>query len=211
VYWGVPGHSAFAFLGNFWLPANLDLFALGMGLAVVRAWSEARDEPVPILERIGRVDWLWWLLAALCFHAVTFWIGLPDRLVLVLGGKAFARELLYSLTALFLLIPAVFGPQHRGVVRRFLQVGPMVYLGMISYGIYLWHQAFIDKVHQWGGWSHNPLPNGPFLETLIPALALTILVATASWYLVEAPLLRRKDRPLFGRRAPGAPAPTTAP
>jgi peptidoglycan/LPS O-acetylase OafA/YrhL len=167
---------------------------------------------VRVLERIGRVDWLWWLLAALCFHAVSFWIGLPDNLVLVLGGKAFAREFLYSLTALFLLLPAVFGPQGRGVVRRFLQLRPMVYLGMISYGIYLWHQAFIEKVHQWGGWAKEPLPNGPFLETLIPALALTIVVASLSWYLVEAPLLRRKDRPLFSRRRPaGERARSTAP
>jgi peptidoglycan/LPS O-acetylase OafA/YrhL len=201
VYWGVPRGSAFAFLGNFWLPANLDLFALGMGLAVVRTWGEARDEPVPLLERIGRVDWLWWLLAALSFHAVSFWIGLPENLVLVQGGKAFTRELLYSLAAFFLLVPAVFGPQDRGIVRRFLRLRPMVYLGMISYGIYLWHQAFITKVHQWGGRADNPLPNGPFLQTLIPALALTIVVASLSWYLVEAPLLRRKDRPLLARAA----------
>ena len=211
VYWGVPHNSAAAFLGNFWLPANLDLFALGMGLAVVRVWSEARGEPVRFLERVGRVDWLWWLLAALCFHALTFWIGLPKSFVMVQGGEAFLREFFYSLTALFLLVPAVFGPQGRGVVRRFLRLGPMVYLGMISYGIYLWHQAFIDKVHQWGGWAHNPLPNGPFLETLIPVLALTITVASASWYLVEAPLLRRKDRPLFRRRSSRPRTPTTTP
>jgi peptidoglycan/LPS O-acetylase OafA/YrhL len=198
-YWGVPDDSAFAFLGNFWLPANLDLFALGMGLAVVRTWAEARDEPVPFLERIGRVDWLWWVLAALSFHAVSYWIGLPRNLVLVEGGRAFARELLYSLAAFCFLLPAVFGPQERGITRRFLQLRPIVYLGMISYGIYLWHQAFITKVHQWGGWADNPLPNGPFLPVLIPALALTVVVASLSWYLVEAPLLRRKDRPVFSR------------
>jgi peptidoglycan/LPS O-acetylase OafA/YrhL len=199
VYWGLPDESAFEFLGNFWLFANLDLFALGMGLAVVRTWAEARDEPVPFLERVGRVDWLWWLLAALSFHAVSFWIGLPKNLVLVQGGKAFTREFLYSMAAFFFLLPAVFGPQDRGITRRFLRLRPMVYLGMISYGIYLWHQAFITKVHQWEGWADNPLPNGPFLQVLIPALALTILVASLSWYLVEAPLLRRKGRPLFSR------------
>jgi peptidoglycan/LPS O-acetylase OafA/YrhL len=199
VYWGVPDESAFAFIGNFWLPANLDLFALGMGLAVVRTWAEARGEPVRVLERIGRVDWLWWLIAALSFHAVSYWIGLPRGLELVYGGKAFAREFLYSLAAFCFLLPAVFGPQERGVTRRFLQLRPIVYLGMISYGIYLWHQAFITKVHQWGGWADNPLPNGPYLQVLIPALALTIVVASLSWYLVEAPLLRRKNRPLFSR------------
>jgi peptidoglycan/LPS O-acetylase OafA/YrhL len=204
VYWGVPDDTAFAFLGNFWLPANLDLFALGMGLAVVRTWMEARDEPVPLLEHIGRVDWLWWALAALSFHAASYWIGLPRGLVLVDGGQAFAREFLYSSAAFFFLLPAVFGPQDRGVTRRFLQLRPIVYLGMISYGIYLWHQAFITKVHQWEGWADNPLPNGPYLQVLIPALALTILVASLSWYLVEAPLLRRKDRPIFSRARPRA-------
>jgi peptidoglycan/LPS O-acetylase OafA/YrhL len=211
VYWGVPHTSAFAFLGNFWLPANLDLFSMGMGLAVVRAWADARGEPVRVLEAIGKVDWLWWCFAALCFQAVSFWIGLPDGLVLVTGVKAYERELLYSLVAFFLLLPAVFGLQHRGVTRRFLQLRPMVYLGTISYGIYLWHQAFLQKVHQWGGWASNPLPSGPFLEHLLPALAMTIVAASLSWYLVERPLLRYKDRPLFGHRSAPEPASTAAP
>ena len=37
----------------------------------------------------------------------------------------------------------------------------MVYLGTISYGIYLWHQAFIEKVHQWGGWADNAAAQRP--------------------------------------------------
>ena len=201
VYYGAPKGSAVAFLGNYWLPANLDVFALGMGLAVVRAWAENREGRVPILETIGRLDWLWWLLAAVSFQAVSFWLGLPQKFVLVSGGKAYGKEILYSLTAFFLILPAVFGAQHTGVTRRFLQVRPMVYLGTISYGIYLWHQAFIEKMHQWGGWSHNALPNGPFLEHVVPALAMTIVVASLSWYLVEQPILRRKDRPLFGAKA----------
>jgi peptidoglycan/LPS O-acetylase OafA/YrhL len=211
VYYGAPKGSAVGFLGNYWLPANLDVFALGMGLAVVRAWAEGRERRVPILETIGRLDWLWWLLAALCFQAVSFWSGLPQKFILVSGGKAYEKELLYSAMAFFLVLPAVFGAQHTGVVRRFLQVRPMVYLGTISYGIYLWHQAFIEKMHQWGGWSHNPLPNGPFLEHVIPALAMTIVVASLSWFLVEQPILRRKDRPLFGSSGRPKRASTPAP
>lgn len=208
-YWGVPDGSSFAFLAPYWLPAQLDLFAMGMGLAVVRAWSDARDRPSATLERIGRADWLWWILAALAFHAVTFWVGLPSTLQLVYGSKAFARQWLYGLVALFLLVPAVFGPQERGPVRRALRSAPAVYLGTISYGIYLYHQGFIRKIHQWGGWDANPLPNGPFLVHVLGALALSIVVATASWFLVERPVLRRRDRLRFGpssRREP-APAP----
>lgn len=206
VFWGVPHDSAFGFLGNYWLPANLDVFALGMGLAVVRVWADGRTAKVALLEVIGRLDWLCWVMAAVCFQAVSFWLGLPTKFVLVYGAKAYAKELLYSLSAFFLLLPAVFGPQDRGITRRFLRLGPMVYLGTISYGIYLWHQAFIEKIHQWGGWSDNPLPNGPFLVHVLGALALAIAAATASWYLVERPILALKDRPLFGRRPPQHPA-----
>jgi peptidoglycan/LPS O-acetylase OafA/YrhL len=205
VYWGVPHDSAIGFLGNYWLPANLDVFALGMGLAVVRAWSDTREEKVPLLETIGRLDWLWWVAAAVCFQAVSFWLGLPTRFVLVYGGKAYAKELLYSLAGFFLVLPAVFGPQDQGLTRRFLRLRPVVYLGTISYGIYLWHQAFIEKIHQWGGWSKFALPNGPFLVHAFGALAITIVVASASYYLVERPIMRFKDRPLFGRRSPAPP------
>ena len=196
VVFAAPHDSAFGFLGNYWLPANLDVFALGMGLAVVRAWADGRDRRVAVLDVIGRLDWLWWVMAALCFQAVSFWIGLPTKFVLVYGAKAYAKEILYSLTGFFLLLPAVFGAQDRGVTRRFLQLRPVVYLGTISYGIYLWHQAFIEKIHQWGGWSKIALPNGPFPVHAFGALAITIVVASASWYLVERPVMRLKDRGL---------------
>ena len=109
---------------------------------------------------------------------------------------------------MFLLLPAVFGPQRRGAIRRFLQVAPIVYLGTISYGIYLWHQAFLRKVHQWGGWEPGPGESvlvgfrGDFLVHVSAALALSVAAASLSWFLVERPLLRRKDRPLFGSHRP---------
>jgi peptidoglycan/LPS O-acetylase OafA/YrhL len=209
VFYGAPKGSAVSFLGTFWLPAQLDVFALGMALAVIRAWAEQREAHTPFLERIGKLDWLWWVVAALLFHAVSYWGGLTQKFVTISGIRAYEKEFFYSFMAFFLVLPAVFGAQHKGVTRRFLQLRPMVYLGTISYGIYLWHQAFLEKVHQWGGWK-KPLPSGPFLEHLIPTLVLTIIVASLSWYLVERPLLRIKDRPLFGRgrssRASRAPA-----
>ncbi len=209
VYWGVPKQSSVAFLGPYWLPAHLDLFAMGMGLAVVSVWAEGRDlaSTSSAFRAIGRLDWLWWVLAAVAFHAVCFYIGLTGRLQLVTGGQAYLRQLLYGLTALFLLLPAVFGPQNRGVTRRFLRWLPIAYLGTISYGIYLWHQAFIKKIHQWGGWDKLPLPNGPFMIHVFGALAITIVVATLSWFLVERPLMRRSEPSRARGEIESSPAP----
>ncbi len=192
-------------LGQYWLPAQLDLFAMGMFLAVVRTWQLRRDEPVRILESIGRFDALWWGCAAVMFTIVTYWVGLPNVLKTVWGWKAYAKQTLYGLTAFFLLLPAVFGPQDRGLVRRFLQLAPIVYLGTISYGIYLWHQGFIKKIHQWGGWAvtspTNPLLpfRGNYWLHVVGALSLSVVLATLSYYLVERRFLRMKNRPLFGK------------
>jgi peptidoglycan/LPS O-acetylase OafA/YrhL len=202
VFWAVDD-GAVRVLAQYWLPAQLDLFAMGMFLAVVRTWQRHRDAPVPVLEMVGRFDWLWWICAFVVFTAVTYWVGLPVILETVWGGKAYAKQFLYGFTAFFLLLPAVFGPQDRGPVRRLLRFAPIAYLGMISYGIYLWHQAFIKKVHQWGGWAPGPGENallsfrGNFLVHVVAALALSVIAATISWYLIERPILRRKNQPLW--------------
>ncbi len=55
------------------------------------------------------------------------------------------RQELYGLFAFCLLLPAVFGPQDRGSIRWLLRSWPMASLGVISYGIYLWHLNLIDQ------------------------------------------------------------------
>ena len=49
---------------------------------------------------------------------------------------------------------------------------------------------------------------GEYLPSRSRALGISLVVASASWYLVERPVLRLKDRPLFGRdRLPPSDAP----
>jgi peptidoglycan/LPS O-acetylase OafA/YrhL len=187
-------------LGIYWLPANLDYFALGMGLAVASAWLATRDTNPPLAELVGRLSVLWWLIAFVCFFIVSKGLRLPVGLVRVDGLKAFARQFLYGATAFFLLLPAVFGHQDRGPVRKFLRWGPMVYLGLISYGIYLWHQAWISKAF---AWQNRPVFLASFAAVFTTAFAWTLVTASVSWFLLERPLLRVRDR----TRA--APAPVT--
>lgn len=178
-------------LGIYWLPANLDYFALGMGLAVASAWLATRETIPPFAEMLGRLSILWWLLALACFYIVCKQLHLPLGINRVDGRKAFARQFLYGATAFFLLLPAVFGPQDRGLIRRLLRWQPIVYFGLISYGVYLWHQAWIGQAFEW----QKAAPfQASFPALLTTALAWTIVTASASWFLLERPLLRVRDR-----------------
>jgi peptidoglycan/LPS O-acetylase OafA/YrhL len=99
--------------------------------------------------------------------------------------------------SLFLLLPAVFGPQPRGAVRRFLASPPMYGLGLVSYGIYLWHQAWLGKALEW---TDGELFDASLAEVAGLAFVLTVLTATASYVLVEKPILRLKNLPALRAR-----------
>lgn len=178
-----------------WLIARLDQFALGMLLAVLSVWV--------VRYRVALVEWLarpWvpglsWVVAGVSYWAVSTRLGLipgpsNDETVLQLMGLQF----LYGATAFFLILPAVFGPANRGLVRGFLRFRVVAWLGVISYGIYLWHEAWLDlyleqfKVRFF---------QGPFLTITIFMSALTVLTAAVSWHVLEQPLLRLKNRALF--------------
>jgi peptidoglycan/LPS O-acetylase OafA/YrhL len=61
----------------------------------------------------------------------------------------------------------------------------LVWIGQISYGIYVIHACF-------GHWLHSQFSLAPLIFMF--QLALTIPLAAASWYLFEAPILKQKQR-----------------
>lgn len=70
-----------------------------------------------------------------------------------------------------------------------LSFGPLVWIGKISYGLYLWHNPAIAIDARKLAWFHL----GP--EYLIPVrLAATLLAATLSYYIIERQFLVRKQR-----------------
>ncbi len=194
-----------AFLAaSYWLPSYLDLFAMGMGLALLSAWAARQTTPNRIVELIGRRPWVWWLLSAVTYWIVCTQVGLPRDLAILTGRQLMVRQLLYGLTALFLLVPAAFGPPHRGGVRAFLQWRPIAYVGLVSYGVYLWQEAWIPQVMSWFHWT---LFGGHVLQILVVAFAFTLATATLSYFIVERPALRLKSHMPFRRRAPAVSTP----
>jgi peptidoglycan/LPS O-acetylase OafA/YrhL len=174
-----------------WLPAQLDLFALGIGLAVV---SGAGAEGVP--DAIARpLRWLGdhalasWALAGVAFVIVCN-IGLPTTFKNGTHAQELARQVLYGFTAFFLVVPAVFGSQERGVVRRALRSRPAVAVGIVSYGVFLWHFDWMRQLVDFGVLRH--VHELRFLVLLVLTSVLTLVTATLSWFFVERPALDRK-------------------
>ncbi len=175
-----------------WLPANLDLFALGMLLAVASVWwAQVRHDQMPRWLDHPLMPWISWATAAGLYVAVSN-IGIPVvPLYHISIPLNLLRQTLYALFAFFLLLPAVFGPQDRSAVRALLRWRPVVGLGVVSYGIYLWHQAWITLFFRWTG---DVLFRTSWWQLTLFAVATATASATLSYVLVERPILSLKRR-----------------
>ena len=74
---------------------------------------------------------------------------------------------------------------HLGPLGALLAVRPLRWIGMISYGIYLWHWPIFVYVNG----ARTGL-RGAALDTV--RIALTLAIAAASFYLVERPIRQRR-------------------
>ena len=86
---------------------------------------------------------------------------------------------------------------HTSRVGRLLNAGPMVYVGVISYSLYLWQQIFLNRT------AAAPVNMFPV------NIGLAILLALASFYLIERPSLalrQRLEKKWFGSDRHAAPS-----
>ena len=67
-----------------------------------------------------------------------------------------------------------------------LDLPPIAGFGVVSYGVYLWHQYVLREVGSVMGW---PLFSGHFWGLLLPTVAISALVGWVSWRVVERPAL----------------------
>jgi peptidoglycan/LPS O-acetylase OafA/YrhL len=133
----------------------------------------------------GPIDWKKLLAWSLIPTAILYFGSWSPAVDFALGYPA------YVVTMASLVAGAAAG--MGGWAGRVLSAGPIVYLGRISYGVYLYHlfvAAGCDKATEMLG--YQPLPDGPV--RFIVFFSVTIVVAAASWQWLERPALSLRRR-----------------
>jgi peptidoglycan/LPS O-acetylase OafA/YrhL len=159
-------------------------FAFGMALAVLSA-ARAGGMPDPWFRRavVGRPGVVW-LLALAGYAGLCAW--LPSTPFVVGRGQVFVETIAFGAIGALFILPAAFAPLPSAPGRILTQ--PVVaWIGLISYGIFLWHFAVALDL---GFLGHK----ASFGVVLIGTLGITIPIAAVSYYVLERPLLRLKYR-----------------
>jgi peptidoglycan/LPS O-acetylase OafA/YrhL len=111
---------------------------------------------------------VWWLAT----------VGLGNRWIYGWGFTGLAVMVAIVVLALV---------QTNWPVKRVLSVKPLRIIGMVSYGIYLWHYLVFSMVgYAWPHWN-------AWWQSIV-GLTLTAVATCISWFLIERPFLRIKDR-----------------
>ena len=155
----------------------LDEFACGIFLARLVLDDGLADSPFP---PFMRSPWFWAPGAVVVFWAMwrVYWPNAEywnDWRMVTFFRTAIGVSFLFVVgTAVFVRVP--------DVLRRFV-LPPFLYLGEISYGIYLWHVGVISGLKRLG--IADPI------WFLAATLATVVALASLSWHLLERPLIRR--------------------
>ena len=75
---------------------------------------------------------------------------------------------------------------------RVLRIAPLLYIGKISYGLYLLHQLSPRGLRLVGRLGLHLNPNG--LPRFAVLVGMSLAMASVSWYVLQRPLLSLKDR-----------------
>ncbi|MEI6448261.1 MAG: acyltransferase [Actinomycetes bacterium] len=174
------------------LPASLYVFAAGMALAAisVRVTEDhaARDSAAArfasFLSRRG------WLIALTALFLMSVYGALPGFGSGNWEGPVLVDSTLKVVTAVGLVGPAIFRAERRTIPLRLLGSRVALYLGLVSYGIYIWQLFVMERLFR-GGRFHLELPTlWTFPAATALALGATTLIATASWFLLEKRVIR---------------------
>ena len=168
-------------------------FALGMALAVVSVRVQQTGSSPKAVAWAARHPGAVWALALALYVLAALILPPGPSLAARVGTTKLeyvGEYVVFGLIAALVLLPAIFGDGRSGMPRRMLAHPAFAWLGLISYGIFLWHYPIVlglvdGGVLDW--WPHMP-----FVVLGVTTVLITVACAALSYYLVERPLMRLK-------------------
>ena len=91
----------------------------------------------------------------------------------------------------FVILFFVSKQQHSPEISRFFSNRVLIYIGKISYGLYLYHMLIYRFISSC--LFHYKMSLDPIFELFLK-ISITFLVSVISWHLIEKPLLSLKER-----------------
>jgi peptidoglycan/LPS O-acetylase OafA/YrhL len=189
---GAPARPARAM---FWLSATLAVASAGWALVLwrwthdpTRIYYGTDTRAAAILLGAALGAWTTWKGSAehRSVRGAVDACGIVGAIVLAVawarlsGAELYRGGLLVCGIAGLAVVAAAAQP-HPGVLARVLGVRPLVALGLVSYGMYLWHWP----LYLWLDAERVGLTGWPLLAI---RMTVTLVVATASYRLVERPI-----------------------
>ncbi len=179
-YSAVDYYSGWSAMAGKALPAYLPHFACGMLVALWAESRRARDAAAlaPATTAVlaiggfglAALDGLWHALAA---------TPADNPLLSIVGD-------LPAAAGFALVVAAVVAGSGPSIA--WTRVAPLAWVGLVSYGLYLWHVPILLFARA------NGLLPSSFVPALAVVLPVVLAVCAASWYLVERPLIARASR-----------------
>lgn len=174
------------------LPGTIDWFATGMALAVISAVGSQEQATRPLVAFVERHPTLPWFGAFVALNLAALYSTITGRFDPYTGSPL---HYLWALIAICVLLPAVFSASRRGLPQSFLALRPVAWVGLVSYGIFLYHFSVLGKV---GGAIQQVLGLDPYkgvglLLLLLIGLAASTAMGAASYYIIERPFLSLKE------------------
>lgn len=189
--------------------ATFAWFALGMLLALVSVAATgttlAGQSPIGArlltgAQRYARFGWPAGLLTYCVLSLALHYTNGNPFLEHDSAVHVFLWYALDGLVAICLVAPAVFVSRGPTATGSLLSWRPLAWIGLISYGIYLYHNRLLVAID-----SHHVVDGNRWLHLVwlsLTTLVVVVIVAAISYYLVERPILRFKERPrLFSSRS----------
>ncbi|CAN5454761.1 acyltransferase family protein [soil metagenome] len=143
---------------------------------LVRDWSS-----LTAAGNVIRSRWLKWAARLASLAGVAVLALIAHRATGSVADFRSGLLIIVAVGAVLVVVPVAF--DQDGPVARVLSLRPLVWLGAISYGVYLWHWPVFGVLNGertgWSGWT-----------LFVLRCTVTLALALASWWVIEQPVQR---------------------